>query len=91
MLQLTSEAVSVLKDARTKTGAPENVGVRLANAPSKGESAISLVFSASPQEDDQTVEKDDLKVYVAHDLVEPLSERTLDVRSTDEGAELVLR
>lgn len=91
MLQVTNEAVTVLKETRNKAGAPDNIGVRLAKAPSRGEGEISLFFSEAPEENDQTIEQDELRVYVAEDLVEPLSERTLDVQATDEGAKLILR
>lgn len=94
MLKVTSEAAAVLKAARNDVGASPEAGLRIRRAEAAQDGsksiAVALAFIDQPDPDDQTVEEDGLKVYVAGDLVEPLAAKTLDVRSTEQGAELVL-
>jgi Fe-S cluster assembly iron-binding protein IscA len=91
MLKVTREAALALKEARTQTGAPDDSGVRLAKAAQQGGDVLSLGFQQQPEATDEIVEQEELRFFIADDVVEPLSEKTLDVVTTDRGAELVLR
>jgi len=72
-----------------------NAGVRLKPAEQAGkaenEKLVGLDFTEKPEDGDQTIEQEDLTVYVASDLVEPLSERTLDAETTERGTQLLFR
>ena len=94
MLKVTSEAATVLKAAKNETGAPSQAGLRIRRAdhmPADDNSvAVALAFIDAPEPNDQTLEEDGLRVFVAGDLVDVLDDKTLDVRATEDGAELVL-
>jgi len=53
--------------------------------------ALALAFTDAPEPNDETIEQEGLRVFIEQSLIEPLSERTLDVRSTEQGSELVFR
>lgn len=95
MLQVTPTAAAILKQARDRNGMGSNTGVRLKPAEQPGrtdnEKLVGLDFTEKPEDGDQMIEQEDLKVYVASDLVEPLSERTLDAETTDQGTQLLFR
>lgn len=95
MLQVTPTAAAILKQARDRTGMGSNAAVRLKPAEQPGrtdsEKLIGLDFTEDPEDGDQTIEQEDLKLYVASDLVEPLSERVLDAETTERGTQLLFR
>jgi Fe-S cluster assembly iron-binding protein IscA len=95
MLQVTPTAAAILKQARDRTGIDSNAAVRLKPAEQPGrtdnEKLIGLDFTEKPEDGDQTIEQEDLKLYVASDLVEPLSERVLDAETTEQGTQLLFR
>jgi Fe-S cluster assembly iron-binding protein IscA len=93
MLQVTQAAAVVLKQARERTGMAPNAGARLSRVKQSenSEQIIGLNFTQDPETGDETIEQQDLKLYVSSDLVEPLSERTLDVEATKEGLQLLFR
>ena len=43
-------------------------------------------FQEDPEPTDHTVEQDGLRVFVATEIADSLSDRTLDVEATDHGA-----
>jgi Fe-S cluster assembly iron-binding protein IscA len=94
MLKVTSEAATVLKAAKDETGAPSNAGLRIRRAdhlPAGDNSvAVALAFIDDPEPNDQILEEESLRVFIANDLVDVLDNKTLDVRATEDGAELVL-
>lgn len=92
MLQVTDSAVTALEQARAGQGVPEGHGVRIGTqADPNGQPAIALGFVETPMEGDTLVEDASTKVFVAPELVEPLSEMVVDVEDTPEGAQLAIR
>ena len=92
MLQLTHEASALLKDVRRESGAPPDAGVRVQiDQTVEGKEAIRLHFKKDPEPTDQTIETEDLRVFVAKELAEPLSETVLEVRATNQGDQLAFR
>ena len=91
MLQVTQEATTILKEARNRSGAPPEAGLRVGAEGSGENKIVQLSFQKDPEPTDQTIETPDLPVYVADELVEPLSDRVLDVKATPQGTQLVLR
>ena len=53
-----------------------------------GGSSTRLSFETNPEPTDQTIETTDLKIFVAQELVEPLTDRVLDVKATHQGLSL---
>lgn len=92
MLQLSDTAVAILKEARADVGAPEEAGVRLDSVPNGNEvGKVRIEFADDPQPSDEVFEESGLRVFLAPQLVESLSDRTLDAEMTPEGPRLALR
>ena len=93
MLQVTQEATTVLKEVRDRRGAPPEAGLRIhqtEQAEVKTKS-VTFDFQNDPEPTDQTIEMPDLRIFVSHELVEPLSNRVLDVKETRGTVRLTLR
>ena len=94
MLIVTKEAAAFLKVAKTAEGAPRRAGIRLRkDAPphDSGKPAVGFTISEEPDPDDWEFEQEGLRIFVEDRLVQPLDGRTLDVRDTDDGLQLVFR
>jgi Fe-S cluster assembly iron-binding protein IscA len=92
MLQVTQEATAVLQEARRESGAPSEAGLRVRfERATQAATVMRVSFQTDPEPTDQTIETPGLRVFVAKELVETLSDRVLDVSVTPEGAELMLR
>jgi len=92
MLKVTSEAAYVLKAAREGVTTP-TAGLRIKRAdnPNDGWDGFRIGFQQEPDATDQVFEQDGLRVFVAADVADALSDRVLDVDATSHGAELVFR
>ena len=96
MLKVTSEAAYVLKAAREGVTTP-TAGLRIKRSDSpQGHSSdpwdgFKIGFQQEPDPTDQIFEQDGLRVFVAADVADALSDRTLEVDATSHGAELVFR
>jgi len=93
MLKVTSEAAYILKAAREGAGASPTSGLRIRHSETaeEGSLAIRMGFQEDPEPTDHTVEQDGLRVFVANEVADSLSDRTLDVEATEHGAELLFR
>jgi Fe-S cluster assembly iron-binding protein IscA len=93
MLQLTSPAAAVLREARAERGVPEHFGLRVQSARSeeKERGGVRLDFAESPSEGDEVGETEGMRVFVAPELAEPLADQTLDAQETAGGQKLFLR
>jgi Fe-S cluster assembly iron-binding protein IscA len=92
MLTVTSEAAYVLKAAREGVTTP-TAGLRIKRSgnPNDGWDGFKIGFQQEPDQTDQVFEQDGLRVFVAADVAEALSDRILDVDATSHGAELIFR
>lgn len=96
MLTVTNKAAAVLKAAKTAQGAPPEAGVRIVKGMVPDDSersalAVGFAISEDPAPDDEELEQNGLRIFVAETLIEPLDGRTLDVREADDGPELTFR
>ncbi|MGH7987984.1 MAG: hypothetical protein ACREQX_17105 [Candidatus Binataceae bacterium] len=97
MLQVTQDAINVLKEARERAGAPQDAGVRIERTEAENDGSrarqilITLGFTNQPAPQDQTIDTEGMKVFVSSDLVEPLSERVLDADTGEDGTQLLFR
>jgi iron-sulfur cluster assembly protein len=94
MLQLTQHAASVLRDARAEQQVPEHFGLRVTARGDDGQGArIQLNFAEQPAEGDQVSERDGVKLFVAAEVADPLSDLAIDVdmQSSAAGLGLTLR
>jgi Fe-S cluster assembly iron-binding protein IscA len=92
MLKVTSEAAYVLKAAREGVTTP-TAGLRIKRSdnPNDPWDGFKIGFQQDPDVTDQVFEQDGLRVFVAVEVADELSDRTLDVDATSHGAELVFR
>ena len=97
MLQVTTRAAAVLKEARAQRGFPEYFGLRVESRqadPSRqsdSSGGLRLEFSEEPVEGDQIGETEGLRVFVSPEIAEPLAEMAIDARDTPSGSDLVMR
>jgi len=92
MLQVTAEANAVLREARQRNGAPPEAGLRVRErVMGHATKMLEADFQDDPVPTDQTIETPDLRVFIAQELIERLSDRVLDVTVTPDGPTLTLR
>jgi Fe-S cluster assembly iron-binding protein IscA len=91
LLQVTDQAIGVLREARAAQEVPDTYGIRVfAQADESGQAELALAFAEQPAEGDQVTEGDGTEIYVAPELAEPLAESMLDVEQTPQGPQLAL-
>jgi len=91
MLQLTVRAATLLKQERSQRGVPESFGLRIAQSESDSRSPVHLEFTEAPAPGDEVSETNGLRLFVAAEIAEPLTEQAIDTKESDEGANLVIR
>lgn len=94
MLQVTEQALVVLQQLRTDTpevGNDASVRLQLMST-GEGQPGLGFGFAEQPGEEDQKVAgNDDIDVFVAPELVEPLGQAVVDTVETDDGEQLILK
>lgn len=91
MLQVSTNAASLLANARSDQGLPEHVGVRISVSPSvDGAAAVNLQlgFAEAPEPGDQVTESEGTRVFVAPELADALDRTMLD--TTEDSGKLIL-
>ena len=78
MLQVTARAATILKEARSQRGVPETFGLRVAQPTSNSQSPVHLEFTEEPAPGDQVSEANGLRLFVAGEIAEPLTEQAID-------------
>lgn len=95
MLQVTEAAVGVIRQIRTDTpGVSDEAKARIQLVASEQEEqpGLGFGFSDEPIEGDHKVAEDEaIQVFLAPELVEPLSAAVVDALPDSEGQQLVLR
>jgi Fe-S cluster assembly iron-binding protein IscA len=92
MLKITSEAAYVLKAAREGVTTPDaGLRIKRADKPTDPWDGFKIGYQQEPDPTDQIFEQDGLRVFVAAEVAEELSNRILDVEGTSHGAELLFR
>ena len=93
MLQITEAAENAIRLLREGSALPESTALRIATVPDDdGGVDIAFAFTEGPDEGDLTIsEKEDFRVYLAPDLIEPFEHAALEATADEEGIELMLR
>ncbi len=91
MLQVTARAATILKEARSRRGVPETFGLRIAQPTSNSQSPVHLEFTEEPALGDQVSEAHGLRLFIAPEIAEPLTEPAIDAQAAEAGSDLVLR
>lgn len=91
MLQLTSRAAATPADTRSRSGLPENFGVRIfSSATPDTTSPFQFDFVPGPEEGDQVSETEGTRVFVAAEAAERLADTVLDAEESDQEPRLIL-
>ena len=94
MLMVTKNAAAFLKVAKAAEGATRRAGIRLrrdAIPDESGNPSVGFTITEEPAPDDWEFEQQGLRIFVEDELVQPLGDRTLDVRDANDGLQLVFR
>jgi Fe-S cluster assembly iron-binding protein IscA len=97
MFTLTPTAASALDELRRQQQLPASYGIRVSAGPTAdGQLGVQLGFAEGPAATDSVHEQHGTKVFVSEEVVEPLSEITLDAdlsaaNDGDAPPELMLR
>jgi len=88
VLQITHDAAQLLTELRRGQDLPEDHGLRVfaESTQPEGEITIGLGFADAPAQGDQVTEQEGLKLFVAPELAEPLTDAAIDVTKADDGA-----
>jgi iron-sulfur cluster assembly protein len=91
MLQLTPAAAEQVVATRRAQGLPDEVGVRVfGKAESDGGLSVGLTFAEVPAEDDQVIQQDGTRLFVAPEVAPQLAAAAIDVMETADGTQLIL-
>ena len=91
MLRITHQAAALLNQIRAGAGAPDSHGVRFFAQPAaQGGTQVGLDFVAQPAEGDLVSKQEDLSVFVAADVAEPLAQAVVDAKPVNGAPQLVL-
>lgn len=91
MLKISTQAATVLTEARATAELPNDYGLRLSAASSAEGPRLGIAFVPEPAAGDQVSEQEGIKVFVAPDVAEPLADAVIDVQPGEGGPELILR
>ena len=91
MLQVTARAATILKEARSQRGVPETFGLRIAQPTPNSHCPVHLEFTEAPAPGDLVSETNGLRLFVAAEIAEPLTEQAIDAQAAEPGSDLVLR
>lgn len=86
MLSITSNAAQVVSSIRQEQGVPDGFGLRVYAQQGTEGTAVQLAFTKEPSEGDQIGDSEGVKLFVAPELTEPLSDSVIDVEKTPDGA-----
>jgi Fe-S cluster assembly iron-binding protein IscA len=84
MLTLTENAASVVKTIAGQAVTAETGGLRFSRQ-GGNENALSISAAEAPEVDDQVVERDGARVFLAQDTVEVLDDQILDAQVDSGG------
>jgi Fe-S cluster assembly iron-binding protein IscA len=92
MLELTPTAAASLTSLRSRSGFPDNFGIRIfRSVTSDAQAGVQFDFVEGPQPDDQVGETEATQFYVAPEVAQPLDNAVLDAEDTPEGTQLILK
>jgi iron-sulfur cluster assembly protein len=88
MLVLTEAAAEVVKSVTASPQAPEGAGLRIASAvpEPRDPSALQLVATAAPNQEDEVIEADGARVFLEPSAAAYLADKVLDVQFDEQGA-----
>jgi Fe-S cluster assembly iron-binding protein IscA len=79
MFKLTPTAARTLDEVRRQQSLPDNFGVRVSGQTTPaGELGLQIGFAEAPEPTDTVAEQHGTKVFIAEEVVDPLSDIALD-------------
>jgi Fe-S cluster assembly iron-binding protein IscA len=92
VLNMTSDAAALLREARSAAEVPDSFGVRVfAEQDAASGVSIGLGFAEEPFPGDQVSEQEGMRLFIAKEVAEPLSSTTIDASKDDGEPRLLLR
>ena len=92
MLQISVDAIDIVDTMRAQRDIPSEFGLRVyADRGEGGRQAVRLGFAEEPAEGDEVSESSGLRLFVAAELKDALSNTVIDVDTSGADARLVLR
>ncbi|HEX2141077.1 MAG TPA: hypothetical protein VHK28_02215 [Candidatus Limnocylindria bacterium] len=89
---MTDRAVHLLRTLRQEAELPDSTGVRVySESDESGQKMLSIGFTPDPAPSDEIAERDGLRLFVASDVANPLSEAVMDVVGENGESQLVFR
>ncbi|GLW09521.1 hypothetical protein Misp01_46500 [Microtetraspora sp. NBRC 13810] len=85
MLVLTENAVAAIRDLMVGEDLPEDAGLRIASKPGDA-AALELSLATTPEDGDQVIEREDVRVFLEPTAAATLDDRTLDADVATGGA-----
>jgi Fe-S cluster assembly iron-binding protein IscA len=92
MLQMTDRAADLLRNLRNDAQLPDSAGVRVYSetAPT-GEPTLSIGFTPDPLPSDHVTDHAGVRLFVAPEIAEPLSDAVMDVVAENGEEQLIFR
>ena len=84
MLTLTETASTVVKEIVSRSGGPEEAGLRI-NAENNEGTEFGVAIVPTPDEHDAVVEQGGARVYLGETAARVLDDKTLDAHVGDDG------
>ncbi len=84
MLTLTDTASTVVKDIVSRSGGPDEAGLRI-DAENAEATEFSVAIVPNPEESDAVVEQAGAHVYLGEEAARALDDKTLDARVSEDG------
>jgi Fe-S cluster assembly iron-binding protein IscA len=93
MLTITPTATTVLTEARTDKGAPDDFGVRFyaTRTDDSDRARLAFKFVASPGEEDTVLDDAGIQAYVAPEVEQLIGDVTIDALQKDGSMGLVVK
>lgn len=93
MFQVTNAAAATLREACEEEGmASDSAGVRISGTvDDSGTLSLELMLQEEPEPTDEVNNQEGIRVFLAPEVSEPLSEFELDVAEEEDGARLQLQ
>lgn len=93
MLTITPTATTVLTEARTDKGAPDDFGVRFyaTRTDDSDRARLAFKFVGSPGEGDTVLDDAGIRAYVAPEVEQLIGDVVVDARRNDGGMGLVVK
>lgn len=91
LLTLTNNAAEAVRTAlETAPGLPEGGGLRIVPQQTGGASGLAMAMAPLPQDDDQVIEEEGARIFVAAEVAPYLEDKVLDAEQQGDSIQFSL-